>query len=74
MTIESCDMEMIYCLKEIEPELHQITPFLLPSSQILYLLTLTMNKRYMEKLKLHVIHLQRIGWNTLIYRRAIISK
>lgn len=59
MSVSSCHPEILFSLKDVEPLLHQTFQPLIPYSQILSLLTVTMNKRYMDDIKRRVLHLQR---------------
>lgn len=59
MNVSSCHPEILFSLKDVEPLLHQTFQPLIPYSQILSLLTVTMNKRYMDDIKRRVLHLQR---------------
>ena len=62
MNPSSCDCEMLFALKEVEPTLHQTFIPFLPTSHILSLLTFTMNKPYMTATKNRLLQLQSMSF------------
>lgn len=61
MGVESCDTDVMYCLKEVEPILHSSFQPLLPLEQIPTLLSVTMNSKRMLPMKKKLLSMQSTG-------------
>lgn len=61
MGVESCDADVMYCLKEVEPMLHSSFQPLLPLEQIPSLLAVTMNSKRMLPMKKKLLSMQSTG-------------
>lgn len=61
MTPDSCDTDVMFCLKEVEPVLHTVYQPLLPLEQIPSLLAVTMNMKRMLPLKARLLQMERNG-------------
>ena len=59
MDVGSCDANVMYCLKEVEPILHSSFQPLITYEQIPSLLSVTMNSRRMLPMKKKLLSMQR---------------
>lgn len=66
MTLENCNPEVMFCLKEMEPLLQKNHPPLFSKAQIPFLLSLTLSD---SELKVRLKALQRMKRNAFTFRK-----
>ena len=66
MTLENCNPEVMFCLKEMEPFLQKNHPPLFSKAQIPFLLSLTLSD---SELKTRLKALQRMNRNAFTFRK-----